>query len=216
MKVSTDACLFGAVIPLEESGSILDIGAGTGLLSLMAAQRSHAQITAVELDSETAGQAQTNFAKSPWQHRIKLHQQSIQDFAKSTQEKFDTIICNPPFFTNHSPSEDPRRHQARHNDTLSFEDLGKAVSKLLTSDGQFQVLIPSSEHCRLIEAMKKEGLALARQVSVKPTTKKPVSREILSFSKQAESFSEREICIHTKDGYSAEFVKLLQPFYLKL
>src|SRR5687768_18103066 len=98
MKVCTDSCVLGAWAVVEKAKQILDIGAGTGLLSLMVAQRSDAQITAVEIDAAAAEQAQENIAGSPWKNRITLARKSLQEFGKTNTQSFDVIICNPPFF----------------------------------------------------------------------------------------------------------------------
>src|SRR5687768_15546532 len=98
MKVCTDSCVLGAWADVEKAEQILDIGTGTGLLSLMVAQRSEANITAVEIDSAAAAQASENIAESPWKNRISLVHKSLQEFGNENQQQFDVIICNPPFF----------------------------------------------------------------------------------------------------------------------
>ena len=221
MKVSTDACLFGASIPLSDSRPILDIGTGTGLLALMVAQRSSGYIDAVELDAQAAQQAIENINSSPWQERITVYQQSIQRFAQNCPARYGTIICNPPFFTNHSPSQEPRRHQARHNDTLSFSDLGQAVTQLLTKKGLFHVLLPASEHQHFVATVEQEGLHLTNTLCVRPTQAKAVSRHILTLSthlpkEPKKACTTQDICIHTLNGYSQTFIERLRPYYLKL
>ncbi|MET4758482.1 tRNA1(Val) (adenine(37)-N6)-methyltransferase [Endozoicomonas sp. NE40] len=130
MKVTMDACLFGALVDVEESQRILDIGTGTGLLSLMAAQRSSAHIDAVELDDDAARQARQNVAQSPWSDRITVTQSAIQQFF-GAPDGYDTIICNPPFFENSLKAANDKRTMARHTESLSFSDLVQATSRLL-------------------------------------------------------------------------------------
>ena len=216
MKVSTDACLFGAVTDLSQSQNLLDIGTGTGLLALMSAQRCEAQITGVELDHKAAEQARNNFKISPWSDRLFLSQQAIQDFASISELRFDTIICNPPFFSNHQPSQEARRHIARHNDNLSFYDLGESVTKLLTSQGSFQVLIPTTELVRFRGAMEQQQLYLNKNISIRPSTTKAANRQVLTFSRKEGAIKEEEICIRAGSDYSHAFIERLQPFYLKL
>ncbi|WP_281645469.1 methyltransferase [Parendozoicomonas sp. Alg238-R29] len=217
MKVSTDACLFGAAVNLDGSQTILDIGAGTGLLALMAAQRADAHIDAVELDPDAAAQAQNNAEQSPWTDRITVYPQSIQRFTRENlQKRYDRIICNPPFFTAHTASDCSLRHQARHNDSLSFEELAAGAKALLDTDGLFHVLLPTSEQERFMAACREAGLFLSENFSVRPTLRKEVSRQILSFGHQEKGITTREICIHGAGGYTEEFIRLLKPFYLKL
>ena len=217
MKVSTDACLFGAIIDIPlHNQKILDIGTGTGLLALMAAQRSQATVDAVELDSNAAEQARKNIQESPWEDRLTVFPQAIQDFTQTTDKLYDCILCNPPFFTDHTASPCPLRHQARHNDSLSFDELANCAKKLLDENGQFHILLPTSEQERFIEACKEKELFLKQNISVRPTLKKAVSRQVLTFGHKQEDVTKREICIHGEGGYTAEFIQYLKPFYLKL
>ncbi|MDQ3290701.1 MAG: methyltransferase, partial [Bacteroidota bacterium] len=114
MKVCTDSCLFGAYVAVEKAASILDIGTGTGLLSLMAAQRSTAKITAVELDVAAAEQAAQNFSASPWADRLYLYTGSLQDFENTSTENYDVIISNPPFYQASQISPNTARNRAMH------------------------------------------------------------------------------------------------------
>ncbi|MTI13445.1 tRNA1(Val) (adenine(37)-N6)-methyltransferase [Sansalvadorimonas verongulae] len=216
MKVSTDACLFGAIVDIAYSTQILDIGTGTGLLALMAAQRSQATIDAVELDPSAAEQATKNVSESPWKDRISVITQSIQNFTTTALKRYDGILCNPPFFTGHMASACALRHQARHNDALAFEELARCAKTLLTEEGEFHVLLPTSELERFIIANKQAGLFLTKNISVRPTLRKEVSRQIMTFRHQPALLTEHEICIHGKDGYTEAFTERLKPFYLKL
>ena len=145
MKVCTDSCVLGAWAEVTNSQQILDIGAGTGLLSLMAAQRSEAQITAVEIDETAAAQAEANIAESPWKNRICLHQKSLQEFEKENKQLFDLIICNPPFFQASLQSPDQAKTVAKHTQKLPFEDLLQFVTQFLTPAGTFFLLLPPAE-----------------------------------------------------------------------
>ena len=216
MKVSTDACLFGAAVKVEQAQHILDIGTGTGLLALMAAQRTEARIVAVELDAQAAQQAEQNIQASPWADRVKLFRQSIQAFAEEYTRRFDCILCNPPFFTDHMASSDAQRHRARHNDSLSFAELASAVRRLLKQQGIFQALLPASEKTRFLQACEQEGLGLRDEIAVRPTATKPINRVILTVSLDKNALETREILIHQGNGYSPAFRELLSPYYLKL
>ncbi|UOQ68481.1 methyltransferase [Hymenobacter volaticus] len=145
MKVSTDACVLGAVADVAGARRILDIGTGTGLLALMAAQRNPiAQIEAVELDEAAATQAQTNFTESPWAHQLTLHAQALAEFAATMPSPFDHILCNPPFFRHSLRPPDARRATARHTapDTLTFAELAHFAMHFLAPEGRLTVLLP--------------------------------------------------------------------------
>ncbi len=216
MKVSTDGCLFGALTQVEECRRVLDIGAGTGLLTLMAAQRSEADIDAVELDQQAARQAGENFRASPWSNRLTIHCASIQDYARQSISTYDLIICNPPFFTRHLASTNSQRHHARHNDSLSFEELLACVCKLLSREGSFEVLLPTSESERFLGLAHGCGLYCNRSIGVQATENKPVSRNILKLSFIDNPEPEHQLVIQDGVGYSAEFQEILKPYYLFL
>ena len=129
MKVGTDGVLLGAWA--DGGKRILDIGAGTGLIALMMAQRfTDALITGVELDGDACRQAMENVANSPFSDRVGLLNESIQCFAAKTeyQHTFDAIVCNPPFFENSLRNRDEKETLARHNDLLPWTDLVDAVN----------------------------------------------------------------------------------------
>lgn len=223
MKVSTDACLFGAQTSVENRHRILDIGAGTGLLALMAAQRSGAMIEAVELDTQAAKQAQNNFSNSLWASRLTIHCANIQQFASAGQKQFDLIICNPPFFTSHTGSLDTLRHQARHNNTLSFAELIEVGNALLSPDGYFEVLLPTSEYPGFMGIAEATGFILSHITHIQPKPDKPIHRGMIRLAKQtngnSHSTTHTESLIGIRDDqgvYSQAFRELLAPYYLKL
>lgn len=154
MKVCSDSLLFGAMIPMDGVKRVLDIGSGTGLLALMQAQKAHSltafkleKITAVELTHTGAQEARKNFSASPWSETLELIEQDIQGFAEenySKQVSYDLIISNPPFFIDHSTTQqsDGLRKVARHTDTLSFDDLCRSIRQLITNEGSIYLLLP--------------------------------------------------------------------------
>ena len=163
MKVCTDAVLFGAMAPVNRGDRVLDIGAGTGVLSLMAAQLGAAQVTAVELTQQGYEEAHINFNNSPWTDRLEPVHQDIQGFALKARCQYDLIICNPPFFENHSKTTNPLRKVARHNDLLPFADLIKAAGQLLSTQGLFYLLLPVHAVEKFAAAASGAGLYLIRQ-----------------------------------------------------
>ncbi len=221
MKVSTDACLFGAQTAVHDCQRILDIGTGTGLLALMAAQRSNAIIEAVELDQTAAEQAKENFSQSPWAGNLTVHSTSIQQFAHQQRQVFDLIICNPPFFTDHTSSPNALRNQARHNDSLPFSDLVRAADTLLADGGSFEVLLPTSEYQRFLTVAREHGFAVSTLLHIQPTPTKAIHREIIKLYKGKDTTgtpAQQELVLvkEANGEYSPRFQQLLQPYYLKL
>ena len=148
MKVSTDACLLGAAADLSHATRLFDIGTGTGLLALMAAQRHPTvAIEAVEIDAAAAGQAAANVAASPWAGRIRVQPLSLAEYAATQPAPFSHIVCNPPFFRQSLRSPDAARTTARHEaaDSLSFAALAAFAAGFLAAGGLLTVLLPPPE-----------------------------------------------------------------------
>ena len=143
MKICTDATLFGAMTPVIGGETVLDIGAGSGLLALMAAQLGVARVIAVELTEEAFTEAKLNFANSPWSSQLQIIHNDIQSYAKTCRHSFDLIISNPPFFDSHSKAKDELRSIARHTDRLPFTDLISIAAQLLSASGTFYLLMPT-------------------------------------------------------------------------
>ncbi|MCF0159496.1 MAG: methyltransferase, partial [Bacteroidaceae bacterium] len=145
MKVGSDSILLGSWMRCV-GGHMLDIGTGTGILALMAAQKNNdADIVAIDIDADSAAEASENFASSPWSDRISSKHISLADFTNSTYEKFDTIFSNPPYFEGDLKSPDERRAQARQAETLSHDHLIDSVVKLLEKGGFFSLVLPFSQ-----------------------------------------------------------------------
>lgn len=215
MKVCTDACILGASTDVENVKNILDIGTGTGLLSLMMAQRSNAQIEAVEIDEDAYQQAFMNVKVSNFAEKIAVHHQRIQDF--SAIENYDLIISNPPFYQQSLKSSDAKANKALHAVELSFDDLIDSVLRLLSIEGQFVVLLPPFEIEKLIQIAQKKGLYLSKKMSIRHDESKPIFRVIATFQTQkVHNLEEKTLIIHTEDGktYSNEFRDLLKDYYL--
>ncbi len=219
MKVTTDACIQGAWTPVPVAAArVLDIGTGTGLLSLMLAQRNPPLLTdAVEYDAEAAGQATENVAASPWRENIAVTACDVKDFQAA--HRYDLIICNPPFFSNSLLSGKESKDRARHDVSLTRAELATVVARHLASGGQFSILLPYTEYQLWKEAAASVGLMETRCLHVKHTPTSAVKRVVGIFScRKQETIPAPEILV-IKDGhgrYSAAFSELLGPFYLEL
>ena len=220
MKVCTDACLFGAwvAIKIEENkikaDNILDIGCGTGLLSLMIAQKSTAQIDAVEIDIEAFEQAEENAGLSTWKDRIRIHNTSITNFNSSY--KYDLIICNPPFYENQLKSNDDGRNKAMHATTLTYLELAKALKNNLATNGFAAVLLPNSCVKDFEEFLLLQQLFIVEKLNVAHSPLHPFFRSILLISEVKAELSEQSLSIKNIDKeYSVEFIKILKDYYLK-
>lgn len=216
MKVTTDGCLFGALIDPDQEGPILDIGTGTGLLSLMLAQRTSASIEAIEIDQQVAKQAAENMTVSPWPDRLSVHHTSLQEF--DAKKKYKQIVSNPPFFKQNSPSNSQKRNLAIHSDLLPMENLLEKSLALLDQEGTLWLMYPTYEMGVFIKAAANKGLFLQKQVLVQNRPKDLPIRSMCSFSQQqSKSPIQKEISIRSEDNeYTEEFRVLLKDYYLHL
>ena len=227
MKVCTDSCLFGAWIAYKialsssENSShigpekILDIGTGTGLISLMLAQKSTAQIQAVEIEVNAFEQAKENFISSTWADRLKAIHSDIKEF--NPAEKFDLIISNPPFFEHDLKSAAHHKNLAKHQDGLRLYDMLVSLENLLAKDGKFALLLPFHRCNEFILLAEKKGFFLEEKLLVKQTPKHDYFRSMLLFSRKNKDAGWDEIVIKNEEGfYSKEFQFLLKDYYLRL
>jgi len=216
MKVCTDSCLFGAWVPVEKARSILDIGTGTGLLALMAAQRSDAAIQAVEIETAAAEQANQNFLASPWANRLKLYQGSLQKFEQVNTSTYDFIISNPPFYQASQKSPDNARNQALHSIDLPFSNLLRFSQKFLAPRGSVFLLLPPYE-AQLVTALASSyELFLQKEVKIYTQKNGKYIRSILQFNfqQQTPEIAPAIYIRHEKNEYTNVFRQLLQPYYL--
>jgi len=218
-KVSTDACLLGAAADLAGATRVLDIGTGTGLLALMAAQRAPgARVEAVELDPAAAAQAARNVAASPWPGRVAVHPLSLAAYAATGPGQFSHIICNPPFFRRSLAPPDAARATARHEGagSLTFEALAGFAEAHLAPGGSLTVLLPPPEMQAFAEVARASGLAVQAQLAVQHRPGGRTTRSIWQFGAAAPGAPRAStLVIQEADGqYSAEFRELLAEFYL--
>lgn len=217
MKVGVDGVTLGAWADVSDATSILDVGCGSGLIALMLAQRSDAEITAVDIDAQCILQSGENIDTSPWKERISLVHYSFQDFAVSYSGKFDLIVSNPPFFINSLKNPSQSRSLARHTDTLLHKDLVRNAKKLLPEKGKFCVILPVVEGEQFIELAENEGLFCSQKVNVFPNPEKPAKRLLLEFRKVKTVCEISELTIEKERGiYTTEYREMVKDFYLKL
>lgn len=216
MKVGTDGVLLGAWARSESPKHILDIGTGTGLVALMLAQRTNAQIDALEIEYGAYLQASENIAKSPWSGRIRAIHISFQDFYKESIIQYDLVVCNPPFFQNSLKSLEAERNLARHSDSLPVSDLLTGCATLLTDSGTLALIIPYSLVENYIAEAKLYGLFLKERMDVIPCRGKEAVRSLLAFSKLSGQIQESSLVIESggRHMYSDEYKKLTEDFYL--
>jgi tRNA1Val (adenine37-N6)-methyltransferase len=215
MKVCTDACLLGAWAGMENAKRLLDIGTGTGLLSLMMAQRHpHAQIDAVELDEQAAEQARENFRRSPWGERMQVHLGRIQDYTPNTP--YELIVCNPPFYPNHLTGPDARRTQAMHSLSLQLEELAEALARLLAEQGLAFILLPPLQADWFLSLAQQRGLWLRERLNMRHRPKSAIQRSYLCLQKEPVAEPRlSELAVRDPDeGYSSAYSALLQAYYV--
>jgi tRNA1Val (adenine37-N6)-methyltransferase len=216
MKVGTDGVLIGAWTNIENAATILDVGTGTGLIALMMAQRTNAQITAIEIVKDAAKEATENVSNSPWKERIEIENISFHDFVIAAKSKFDLIISNPPFFINSFKTGSENRTIARHNDLLPFAELASGAKKRLAKNGRLAIILPVAPAETFIEIAKNEGLNLVRLTKVKPKSSKAPNRFLMEFTMQKLTPVGDILTIYLDDNsdYTKEFKELIRDFYL--
>ncbi len=217
MKVTTDACIFGAYTLIDGTKKILDIGTGTGLVAMMLAQRTTAQIDAVEIENSAYNQAVTNIQESVFKEQINVFNTSIQLFSTRSeqQNQYDLIVSNPPFFHNHLKAKETTRNNSLHTDTLSFEDLIRSVLRLISSVGTFVILLPLHESSVFEELSIPEGLYPQKKLTIRHRKDTKILRIITTFGFTKTQTQEENLIIKNPDeSYSLAFEMLLKDYYL--
>ncbi|HEY6502969.1 MAG TPA: methyltransferase [Chitinophagaceae bacterium] len=226
MKVTTDACLFGAWVAgkvgSQESGAgrILDIGTGTGLLSLMLAQKTNAHIDAIEIDNSTAEQASENITASPWKERINIIHGDVKKLPGIPLDEYDIIVSNPPFYENELTSPDAKKNIAHHDEGLLLPELLEVTRAVLAPGGRLYLLLP---YKRMTEAgllLQKHLFSVTHTALVRQSAQHGYLRVFIEAEHSGNSninYPKDEIIIkNEKNEYTKEFTELLKDYYLYL
>ena len=224
MKIGTDGVLLGAWTPIINNPyNVLDIGAGTGILSLMLAQRSNAApnnvgiIDAIEIDEDAYEQCVENFEASPWSDKLFCFHAGLDEFVDEPEDEYDLIISNPPFYTDDYKSDNTSRDLARFEDALPFEELIEAAALLLSDNGIFSVIIPFKEEERFVAMCKELDLFPLKITRVKGTPTSEIKRSLLAFCRMEQIPLIDELVIEiSRHNYTSEYIELTKEFYLKM
>jgi len=216
MKVTTDACILGAYAQSKQPKKILDIGSGTGILSIMLAQRyKSAEVDGIESDLLSTNQAKSNVNACAWHDRIRIHHNRIQDYVKQINYKYDLIICNPPYYENQLKSVSQRKKRARHAIDLQFSDLAYAINKLIKEKGNFYTIVPCESFQRLKYELSFFRVMQFDYLEIFSIPGKPMNRIIGGFSKTRRKKIEKKLTLMNEmKEYSTFFKHLLRDFYL--
>ena len=223
MKVTTDSCLFGSWCAeeirnenkKEETKTVLDIGSGSGLLSLMIAQKNDCFIDAVEIDKGAAEQAKENVAASPWKDRINVHQINALDF--SHHKSYDVVISNPPFYENELESPDNKKNTAHHGEGLKLSQLIVLIKKQLVTGGSFYLLLPYKRKTEIEKIIADENLFIQKKMIVSQSLVHLPFRLMIKGINTPSTIEEKQIFITGEQKqYSQEFIAYLKDYYLYL
>ncbi|MBE0390322.1 tRNA1(Val) (adenine(37)-N6)-methyltransferase [Flavobacterium sp. PL002] len=220
MKIGTDGVLLGAWTPITNNPfSVLDIGAGTGIIALMLAQRTNAeQIDALEIDEEAYEQAVDNFENSPWSDRLFCFHAGLDEFIEEPEDEYDLIVSNPPFYSEDYKTDNEQRDLARFQDAMPFEDLIEAAAMFLSDDGIFSTIIPFKEEEQFIALAVEAELYPVKITRVKGTPTSEIKRSLLAFSRnKITDIPVDELTIEiSRHNYTPEYIALTKDFYLKM
>lgn len=220
MKIGTDGVLLGAWCPVDNNPfSVLDIGAGTGILSLMIAQRSTAgQIDAIEIDEDAYEQCVENFENSPWGDRLFCFHAGLDEFVEEPEDQYDLIISNPPFYSEDFKTDSTQRDLARFQEALPFEELVEAADLLLSENGIFAVIIPFKEETNFIHLCAQVELFPIKVTRVKGNPTSEIKRSLLAFKRyELPVLLADELTIEiNRHEYTEAYIELTKEFYLKM
>ncbi|MFP1829947.1 tRNA(1)(Val) (adenine(37)-N(6))-methyltransferase TrmN [Lonsdalea quercina] len=219
MKVGTDGILLGAWAPLPKEGRLLDIGCGSGLITLMLAQRTEGQLAVdgVELDAAAGQQARENAVASPWREQVTIHTTDIADFVGRTREHYALIVSNPPYFAPGVSCRSESRAQARYTTSLTHQELLRCAKAKLTAEGLFCVVLPCDVAEGVVPLAEKQGWHLSLRTDVREYASRPAHRTLIALSLQPGTPRRSSLIIRDDDGqYSTDYQALTRAFYLSM
>ena len=207
--------LLGAWTAVDQCRTILDIGTGTGLIAIMLAQRSEAEITAIDIDADAVSQARENMARCPWTERLTVQQQDLATFEPGM--RYEVIVSNPPYFVDSLKCPDAQRTTARHTDELTLDTLFSCASKLLEEEGRFSLILPAEQLPDCVETAQKLGLYLSRHTAVITRPGLAPKRALMEFRKGEGPTQTEELVVELeRHVYSEAYTALTKEFYLKM
>jgi len=217
MKVGTDAVLLGIWADLNGVKTVLDVGAGCGIISLLLASRTSLFVDAVELDHESSEEASRNFEDSPYSDRLKIFQSDINDFVPPGNKKYDLIVSNPPFFINDLHSKNPKKRMARHAQKLSYEQLLQDSKKLLNPEGKISVVLPYRESRLFLQMAISEGFFVEKKMLIFPVAGKEPNRINILLSQRSAGELTEKFIIRDEDGnFTRQYVDFVKDYYLSI
>ncbi len=217
MKVGTDGVILGAAVtlPVTEKAAaatrVLDAGTGTGVVALMIAQRcENAMVIGIDIDAGAAAEASMNFSNSPWKDRLEARLQSLQE----TEEQFDLIVSNPPYFDSSLENPDPGKTLARHTGTMSYRTLIDYAVEHLDEEGSLSMILPSDRERDLLRYARMNGFYPARILRIRTVPHKEPMRFVVELRQGRRKMEEEEIVIQEKGRYTERYTDLVRDFYL--
>ena len=218
MKITTDSILLGAWTGCKGTGNILDVGAGTGVITLMIAQRCKGRIMAIEPDPGSYRDLLLNVGSSPWHEKIMCRPDTFQQFVRTVKKEekpvFDLIVSNPPFFINDKLPADKEKANARHGISLSYKDLIAGTCKILAPEGIFCIIIPCRYMSHFISVATDHKLYCNRILYIKTRKNKEHTRVLLEFAKRKKPLDTHTLVIHDSNGYTDDFRTMTREYYL--
>lgn len=221
MKVGTDAVLLGSLATQGGSNTdtVLDIGTGCGVVSLLVAQQCpFAQIQAIDIDAASVEEARHNFLLSPWRERLQVRQISLQTHVLTSEQRYNLIVSNPPYFSQSLKGSESRRNQARHNDTLPFADLVSGIDSLMAPDGRFCCILPCRNAEEVIVRAQSHNLHCIHRVLIRTRQDLPIKRTIFTLARNNETqYEEITLVLREKDNTpTVQYKNLTKEFYLDI
>ena len=217
MKVGTDAILLGRWVEVRPTNVVLDIGTGCGLLPLMLSQKGVAQVDAVDIDKASIEEATVNFEASQWREHLRAYHSDIVDY--QTEERYDLVVSNPPFFNRFSKCDSERKSRARHNDAgLSYATICREVSRLMKPEGRLALVLPLDVSLDFLDTAEQFGLYLHKRMTIIPIAGKEPNRVNLELGfVKSENLQEETFVIRDTDNrFTPQYNAFLKDFYLGL